>query len=144
MFVAGFIGSPSMNFISGEVVGNDGEFFFPLLAANGESCQIPLNNLCANPELLKGKRVIFGIRPEQICAFSSTDKEIYGVHKLTCPVQLVEPTGPDTLVFIEVNKQRTTCRIHPDKAVGTGEDIVLGIDISKAILFDPITEKRIR
>ena len=117
---------------------------FQLLAANGESCHIPLKDICENSESLLGKEVVFGVRPEQISALSSADKESNSVYKLTCPVQLIEPTGPDTLVFIEVNNQKTTCRIHPDKAVEPGEEIVLGVDASKAILFDPETEKRIR
>jgi len=143
IFVAGFIGSPSMNFISGEVIEYNGKPHFPLLAQNGERSFIPLKDLCENPETLEDKTVILGIRPEQIGAFSSTEQENNPVYKLTCPVQITEPTGPDTLVFIQINDQKTTCRIHPDKAVLPGESMALGFDISKAILFDPKTEKRI-
>ena len=144
MFVAGFIGSPSMNFISGKIIEQDGELHFPLLSENdGDRCFVPLQNLCKNPQTLRERTVVLGIRPEQIGAFSSTEQGNGAVYKLTCPVQITEPTGPDTLVFVQINNQKTTCRIHPDKAVLPGESMALGFDLSKAILFDPETEKRI-
>ncbi len=143
MFVAGFIGSPSMNFIPCDIIEQNGEPVIPLIAANDKKCLVPVRNLYPSPDELKGRSVILGIRPEQICAFSSTEQGNQSVLKLTCQVVVTEPTGPDTLIFTQINNQKTTCRIHPDKAVQPGESMELGFDISKAVLFDPETKKRI-
>jgi len=143
MFVAGFIGSPSMNFIPCEIIEHEGESKISITAQNEEKCFIPVQGMCSSHKKLTGKKLIFGIRPEQICAFSSTENGNTDIHKLKCEVQIIEPTGPDTLVFTQINNQKITCRIHPDKAVLAGESMDFGFDISKAVIFDPDTEKRI-
>jgi multiple sugar transport system ATP-binding protein len=143
IFVAGFIGSPSMNFIPGEIIDHDGELKIALSAQNDEECFVPAKDLCNSPETWKGKSIVLGIRPEQISAFSLTEQSNPFVFKLKCHVQVTEPTGPDTLVFTQINNQKITCRIHPDKAVLPGESMDLGFDVSKAVLFDPKTQKRI-
>jgi multiple sugar transport system ATP-binding protein len=143
MFVAGFIGSPSMNFIPCEIIEHEGEKKISITTQNDEKCFIPVQGMCSSHETSIGKKVIFGIRPEQICAFSSTEKGNTDIHKLKCDAQIIEPTGPDTLVFTQINNQKITCRIHPDKAVLPGESMDFGFDISKAVIFDPDTEKRI-
>ena len=144
MFVAGFIGSPSMNFIPCEVSDQGDQPQLSLLAdKTDEICHIPLNGLCKSPQDLIGQNIILGIRPEQISAFTSADQENHLVYELQCVADVIEPTGPDTIVFTEINNEKTTCRIHPDKAVGPGENMKLGFDLSKAVLFDPVTLKRV-
>lgn len=143
IFVAGFVGSPSMNFIPCKIIKHGDELKISLQSQNGEKCFISTQNLCNSSKIHEGKEVILGIRPEQICAFASTEPGNQCVSKLRCEVRLIEPTGPDTLIFTNINNHKITCRIHPDKAKMPGENIDLGFDISKAILFDPDTEKRI-
>ena len=143
MFVAGFIGSPSMNFIPCKIIERKGELQIPLFAQNNKKCFIPAKGVCPSPEKWKGREVVLGIRPEQISAFSSTEQGNHSVFKLKCQVQLTEPTGPDTLIFTQINNRKVTCRIHPDKAVSPQKSIDLGIDMSKAVLFDPETQKRV-
>ncbi|NOX33822.1 MAG: sn-glycerol-3-phosphate ABC transporter ATP-binding protein UgpC [Deltaproteobacteria bacterium] len=143
IFVAGFIGSPSMNFIPCEITEHDGNLKILLVAQGDEKCLVPVKGLSSSPEKLKGQKVILGIRPEQISAFNLSEKKNNNVFKLKCQVRLTEPTGPDTLVFTQINNQKTTCRIHPDKAALPGESMEMGFDISKAVLFDPKTQKRI-
>lgn len=143
MFVAGFIGSPSMNFIPCDIIEHEGELKILLVAKDIDTCLFPVKKMSRSHETLKGRSVILGIRPEQISAFASTEQGNPSVYKLNCGVQIIEPTGPDTLIFTQINTLKTTCRIHPDKAVLPGETIELGFDISKAVLFDPKTQKRI-
>ncbi len=143
VFVAGFIGSPSMNFIPCEIIEHDGEFKIPVAAQNEEKCFIPVKSLCSQNETFKARKVILGIRPEQVSAFASTEQGNSHIFKIKCEVQIIEPTGPDTLVFTQINNQKVTCRVHPDKAVLPGESMELGFDVSKAVLFDPGTQKRI-
>lgn len=143
MFVAGFIGSPSMNFIPCDIIEQEGEPMICLSAGLDETCCVPLKGMCRTRETLRGRSIVFGIRPEQICAYAPTDRENDAVFKLNCKAQVIEPTGPDTLLFTRINDRKTTCRIHPDKAVRAGETMQIGFDVSKAVLFDPETEKRI-
>jgi multiple sugar transport system ATP-binding protein len=143
MFVAGFVGSPSMNFIPCRIIEHEQELKVLLCSQDDNQCFISTKDLCNPKEIFDGKDVILGIRPEQICAFSSTASDNHFVTKLQCQVKLTEPTGPDTLIFTEINNKKITCRIHPDKAKMPGENIDLGFDTSKAILFDPATKKRI-
>ncbi|MCK9193377.1 MAG: sn-glycerol-3-phosphate ABC transporter ATP-binding protein UgpC [Nevskia sp.] len=142
LFVAGFIGSPSMNFITARIEPlGDGcgvrleheayRYLFPI--ANGEQA---LKAWC-------GKEVIFGIRPEQITHRVESDVGAPHRHTATLPVRLTEPTGPDTLVLVPLNGKEITCRIHPEHARAPGENIELMFDLSKAVYFDPKTELRI-
>ena len=143
IFVAGFIGSPSMNFIPCKMVEQNGELAIPLVSLNDQQCLIPAKGLCRFPDKLKHQPFILGIRPEQISAFSSNEHDNRQIFKLNCLVQVTEPTGPDTLVFTKINDQKITCRIHPDKAVSPGQSMDLGFDISKAVIFDSLTQKKL-
>ncbi len=143
VFVAGFIGSPAMNFIPCKIEKNDGELKIALAANNGQKCFVPAEELFKNPENYIDTSMILGIRPEQIREFSSSRIKRHSVYSLNCLVEVTEPTGPDTLVFAKVNDQKVTCRIHPDKAVNPGQNMDLLFDISKAVLFDSVTEKRV-
>ncbi len=58
-------------------------------------------------------------------------------------IDLIEPTGPDTLVFTQINNRRTVCRVHPSAQPRPRENIALMFDVSKAVLFDPKSEVRI-
>lgn len=143
MFVGGFIGSPAMNFIPCEVTDRQGELTVLLSTPDGKQCAIPLAGMVQDTTVLNGKKVILGIRPEQISAFLPGMENNSMISSLECRVKVTEPTGPDTIVFVEINEEKTTCRIHPDHAVGPGKTMILGFDRSKAVLFDPVSQKRI-
>jgi multiple sugar transport system ATP-binding protein len=141
LFVAGFMGSPSMNFIRTRV------------EALGSGCGLRLDTHGAThvmpalgaPDALRGhigKEVIFGIRPEQI-THRPEGVPAATMHTLSLPVELVEPTGPDTLLLVPINGLEVTCRVHPTHACMAGEQLALTFDLAKAIYFDPQTEQRI-
>ena len=58
-------------------------------------------------------------------------------------VEVIEPTGPDTLVFIRIYDKNGACRVHPNAACRPGETMKLMLDLSAAIFFDPDTEEQI-
>jgi multiple sugar transport system ATP-binding protein len=58
-------------------------------------------------------------------------------------VDVIEPTGPDTLVFAQVNGKRIVSRVHPSSNPLPEQNMALMFDVSKAVLFDPKTEERI-
>ena len=136
MFVAGFIGSPSMNFIPTKVVAAEGGLGAEI--HHGDQRWIfPLQDPQGKLQAWVGKDVILGVRPEQFTA-AEDDEASYD-----CKVDIIEPTGPDTLVFVHLNGKEVVCRVHPKKAKHPGEIQRLTVDLTKAVVFDPKTEARI-
>ena len=140
LFVASFIGSPSMNFLRGRVAA--GGF---ALEHGGATTLLPLPPALA--AIAPGADVILGIRPEHITDAESAraGTTVAGYHptEVDCTVEMTEPTGPDTLVFTVVNGVRITCRTHPRAGAMPGKLLRLAFDLSKAVLFDPASEQRL-
>ena len=136
IFVAGFIGSPSMNFITSEVC-QTANGFGAVMHHGPATWILPLPELKGLSEYV-GRNVILGIRPEALTA--ATD----GQAGYDCKVDIVEPTGPDTQVFITLNNRNTICRVVPRLAKGPGEVMKIAVEMGKVVLFDPDTEARIR
>jgi multiple sugar transport system ATP-binding protein len=122
-FVAGFIGSPSMNFVRTTVI--DGYIDM------GLSGRIPLP---ANMGFVQGD-VEVGIRPEHLV--------IDHQGPLAARVQVVEPTGSETLLYVECNRQRLCVMLRGRAHCRVGETIRIGLT-SSILVFDPSTGKRIR
>jgi multiple sugar transport system ATP-binding protein len=141
LFVAGFIGSPSMNFLRGRI-NRDGF----ALEHNGKVTILPLPPALV-PLAAQAREVVLGIRPEHITdeesARAGAAHDGYHPTEVACTVEMTEPTGPDTLVFTRFNGARLTCRTHPRAAAMPGQSMTLAFDLSKAVLFDPATEERI-
>jgi len=142
LFVASFMGSPSMNFLRGTVV-EIGAGCGVAMTDRGRSITFP--NVSGSSKLREwvGKDVVFGIRPEQITQRIDSLLGASHVRSLTLPVEVSEPTGPDTLVHVSIDGTGLTCRVHPSSAKSPGEDIELMCDLSKVVYFDPHTETRI-
>jgi multiple sugar transport system ATP-binding protein len=143
LFVAGFIGSPSMNFIPCRLSEQGGRVGAELETGNGKSSFLPLPHSKADLREWLGRELILGIRPEQIAAGFHEQESNPQIHPLDCQVQVLEPTGPDTLVFVRINDREVTCRVSPKAARAAGESMRLMVDMSKALLFDPDSEQRI-
>ena len=62
---------------------------------------------------------------------------------LSAPVDLVEPTGAETIVTLKLGGRDVVGRFEPDDAPRTGETLTFGIDMAHACLFDPSTERLI-
>lgn len=135
LFVAGFIGSPSMNFIPCHLAEQNGSVGVSL-QSDGEIQFLAVQQSEALKERL-GQKVLLGIRPEQLDVANS---ETGG---LGCLVQLTEPTGPDTMIFTEINHTPVVARIHPRAVKGPGETLRLSLDMTKAVMFDPESTLRI-
>ena len=141
LFVAGFIGSPSMNFIRSPVVKEDSTVGVRLRSATGDF-YLPMPHLSDKLAPWVGRELIFGIRPEDITD-TAVSRHVNGLaHRRTVPVELVEPTGPDTLVFMQLNETRVASRVRPEQAGPPGSAMDFVFDISKAVFFDPQTERR--
>ncbi|MGH6625542.1 MAG: ABC transporter ATP-binding protein [Burkholderiaceae bacterium] len=139
LFVAGFIGSPSMNFIRGRVV-QDGDALGLACSTAAGHTVLRLPQRCGVGGHL-GQEVIVGIRPENITDERSAHDP--AAQRLPCQVELTEPTGPDTLVTFKLNEAIVTARSHPASAARPGEAMTLCVDTSKAVAFNPQTGERL-
>ncbi|WP_339512512.1 ABC transporter ATP-binding protein [Pseudomonas sp. RL_15y_Pfl2_60] len=139
LFVASFIGSPPMNFIPVKLEASDNQLVARLRSGeNGEpSCALPL---AAMPEGVEAREVILGVRPEQI----QTAAGAPGLVPIAAEVEIIEPTGPDTLVFVTLNQTKVCCRMSPDDAPRVGQVIELQLDPEKIMLFDAKSGERLR
>jgi multiple sugar transport system ATP-binding protein len=139
MFVAGFMGSPSMNFIQAELVNDGGTTAVSIRSANGGTDTLALYNGAASRAA--GKSVVLGVRPEHMFRYTDELKtQKPGIATLTAPVELVEPTGAETMAVMRIGDTEIVGRFDPDDAPVMGENIKLGIDMSHACLFDPSTQ----
>lgn len=138
-FVAGFIGSPSMNFIPCDVVKDDDRVGVWLRTEDNLKYFMPLpiweKTLCEHID----ESVIVGLRPEHITCQGRGEADKGQIVNLALKVKVIEPTGPDTLVIVGLNETDVTCRVHPHNARRSGEVMDLSIDVSQAIIFDPQT-----
>jgi len=130
LYVADFIGSPSMNFLNGEL--KDTKFTNGSLELPMGSYQfIKKNNL---------KNVTIGIRPEHIIT-GELSKKAPVITNVT--INLVEPMGSDTLVYANLSDVQIRIRMEGNAKVKIGDRLEIGIDPSRASLFDTQTEQRI-
>ncbi|MEC9471100.1 MAG: TOBE domain-containing protein, partial [Pseudomonadota bacterium] len=136
-FVAGFIGSPTMNLR--EAVIDDGKLAF----ANGASLPLPMQFRNA---VSVGQKVVFGLRPDDLypAGHGLHSGEAHDVHTTQVPVSITEPLGNETLVFAEFAGEDWIARMLNPKALHTGDKIDLSFDLSQAHLFDAATEQTLR
>ncbi|WP_417480775.1 ABC transporter ATP-binding protein, partial [Maricaulis maris] len=133
LYVAGFLGSPSMNFIDGTVSVTDGKAVF-----NAGGITLPLDGYNADNPFRDGQKVVFGARPEHI----GLDVETPGP-KLEAVVDIEEPMGADTLVWFKVDGNSLSVRTDTSRRYVPGEKMMLNFDLSVASIFDAETEERI-
>jgi len=125
-FVAGFIGSPAMNFLHGKVKANGAAGFE---GPNG--VKLPLGVVPANSE---GRPAVYGIRPEHFAiADDGTEAEIV----------VVEPTGSETQVFAKLGGEEVVAVFRERHQFNPGDTIRLKPDATLVHLFDEVTGKRL-
>ena len=141
IFVAGFMGSPSMNFIDAEITTANGvpAVNFPLSDGNVASLALPHGVA----QRATSKKVILGIRPEHLSRQSVSTVGKEGMATMSAPVEVVEPTGAETMAVLKFGALEVVGRFSPDEAPKTGENMPLAVDMSRACLFDPSTTRLI-
>jgi multiple sugar transport system ATP-binding protein len=142
LYVAGFIGSPSMNFIPC-TLGEEAGRATVTLDAGGQVQTLRLGPLSESQRAFVGKPITLGIRPEQLTDLGSAHSDRPDLQQFSAEVQIAEPTGPDTLVTVTINGARTVARCHPQAAGAPGQAMQLVLDPGKALLFDPASERRL-
>ncbi len=136
VFVAGFIGSPAMNFFRVAVVPGTA----PRLAGSG--LEVPLTPSQAKALEDRSDGLILGIRPEDIHAMEYTPPGIR-----TCPlrarVDVTEWLGSDVFLHVSSGEELFLARVDPRVRAAPGEEIDLALDLDKLHLFDARTEERV-
>lgn len=136
MFVAGFIGSPAMNFMDARIAGGK---------AHLEGVAFSLSDAMAKAlQPYEGQELTLGIRPEHI--YDEYYAEKMGVSKenvMQATVQVIENLGAETLLYFRVGSRMVTARVNPETDVRLGQTMTFVFDRSKMHFFDPKTEQRI-
>ena len=144
LFTAGFIGSPSMNFIEVKIQKKDDTFFVNYINESGVDNIIYLDNKYEDLEKYLGKTVISGLRPEHIqngFRDASVTKEL---QDLSAKIDFSELTGSDVFLHINLNNTEVVSRVSPSGSKKDGEDINLKVWAKKILFFDKDTQNRIR
>jgi multiple sugar transport system ATP-binding protein len=134
-FVAGFIGSPPMNFMkvslkmeNGKMIADEGTFHMELTPAQAEALRS-----------YAGKDAIFGIRPEDLEYIDAPDR----ANNIPTKVEVVEPLGAEIHLWVSTKNNQIVARVPPRHMFHVGEDANLRPDLSKIHFFDIETEKAI-
>jgi multiple sugar transport system ATP-binding protein len=137
-FVAGFIGSPSMNFFEGQLVSSDGTI---QVQTKGFQVEVPQGKQAALREYL-GKDVIFGIRPEDI-----HDRRFVPVDVSAAPlvarVDVIEPMGSERYLYLVVEGKDFVARVDPRSAAAVGSELEIAFNMDNLHIFDAQTEEAI-
>lgn len=131
LFVAGFIGSPAMNMLSGRTVEGGRAFQF------GDT-RIDLAGYDGGA-VLERDQAILGVRPEHITILH----EAVPGRSIPAEVEIDEHLGADSLLWLKAGAKDMCVRIPVEGRLPSGTKVHLGLDMAKASLFDAKTEQRI-
>ena len=136
LYVAGFIGSPTMNFIKGEVGGTPAA---PSIAIG--KGKVALKDYAAKGKLKPGQAVVFGARPEHLRLNAGNEAGLSDSFDAT--VDLIEPMGSDSLVWLKLAGQILSARIESSQIYKPNEKITVKFRVGLASLFDAESSERL-
>jgi multiple sugar transport system ATP-binding protein len=136
LYVAGFIGSPSMNFLKATVLKSGNA-----AAAKVGSSSVPLADYKAEREMADGQKIIFGVRPEHIRL--NAPEAVGFSPEFNAAVELVEPMGSDSLVWLDFEGQSMTARVESSAVFHPGDKVKVRFRAGLASLFDEADSNRI-
>ena len=130
-FVAGFVGSPTMNFRTGRISDSGGPVF------ESEGIKVPLSGYPWLNGTANGQEVELGVRPEHI----AIDRDLNNRHE--AEVELVEPMGAETIVWCRIAGQTLAVRVDGDSTIAAGARLPVSFPIGRVNLFDAKTGLRL-
>ena len=133
LFVAGFVGSPAMNFLSGRLLGGDTP------AARFGSAVLPLNGYRFRDAPGGERDVVVGVRPEHV-VLAGDDVH---AHTIEAETLFMEPMGADTLGWFQCGTQRIAARLPPQVARGINGRVRLAFMLDHVSLFDASDQTRL-
>lgn len=139
MFVAGFIGSPSMNFFDATLRGSNGSMVF-----DTGTFQLPVPKDTADTLHKRNEdKYVIGVRPEDIYDAAFTSPGIDSA-KVDARVDVVEPMGSEIYLNLLTGEKTFVARVDPRSTARAGNDVGLAMDVNKVHIFDKKNEAAIR
>ncbi len=143
LFVARFMGSPPMNTMPARLLAEDGAPRVVIGAGRPDEVRLCLRGYDA-AAAFRGSEVVLGIRPECI----TEPGRVFGDSAeapivVNAPVEMIEPTGAETIVLLRLGGEPVLARISPDIRPALGEPAPFALDTRRICLFDPKTERLI-
>ncbi|MGH2541791.1 MAG: ABC transporter ATP-binding protein, partial [Ardenticatenaceae bacterium] len=138
IFVAGFIGSPSMNFFNATVTGTKDEMY---IDAGGFRIRVSPKHAQRLASYL-GKKVVFGIRPEDIHAAEFVPAGVMG-QNVRAEVDVQELMGNEIFLYMDANGSNFIARVDPRSRTHSGDVIEVTFNMDNMHVFDPETEEAI-
>jgi multiple sugar transport system ATP-binding protein len=142
-FVASFMGSPPMNLIPAHVRGDNNSLAIEFsVGSASEAIRLPLLSASAAAHAWIDRSVLLGLRPEHL----SDRVRDSDAPSLDVPVNLVEMTGADALLFTQLGGANVVCRVHPEtlsRGASPSTFVRVQLDLASALLFDPSSGERI-
>jgi multiple sugar transport system ATP-binding protein len=138
MFVAGFIGSPAMNFVEAKLTQQNGTV---VIDADAFKVEVP-SDIAVHTKEWIGKPVIFGIRPEDIedRAYARDANPAWGV---SASVEVHEPLGSDVILYLASGPHSIVARVDAHSEARMGQQAEVVLNMRKLHLFDPQTHRAI-
>ncbi len=138
IFVADFMGSPTMNLMPASLQQANGTTSVQIGAVS-----LPVSEPSEALRSHAGRDIVFGVRPEDVTDLSSADRSARFVETLECGIDVVEPTGADKFVVTRLGEKEVTARVRSSERIAPGDRVPLAFNMDKVHFFDPRTEMRI-
>jgi multiple sugar transport system ATP-binding protein len=139
MFVAGFIGSPAMNFFPAKIKKDGGKLF-----VDTGTFVLPIPAERAKPyQEMDGKKVVFGIRPEDIHNPKFLPPNIHA-EPFGCKVDVIELMGNEIFLYMVSGGNNFVARVDPRTTFKVSEDVQIAFNMDNFHIFDPDTEMAVR
>ena len=130
-FVAGFLGSPGMNFLEGSLSGG---------TVRVGDAAVPVDRYAFVGASRKDGPAVLGVRPEHVAFGDAASAMPY---RQEADIEIVEPMGSDTLVWTRLGGQPVSVRVETERALAPGARVQIGFDPMRASLFDQASGDRL-
>jgi multiple sugar transport system ATP-binding protein len=135
-YVAGFLGSPAMNFIDTRLIAAANGL--ALLLGDGTNLAVPQKRAGSLPKQVD-QPIILGVRPEHFSR--ATQGERQGLARYTAVIQLLQPTGSRTYATFNLGGTRAVAELQAHDVSAINQSIELSIDMNRVVLIDPATNR---
>jgi multiple sugar transport system ATP-binding protein len=141
IFVAGFIGSPSMNFFDATLVGDANEMY---VQSDTFKLKVPEENAKVYAEKgVAGSEIVFGIRPNDIFDPQFEAPNIFG-QPVKCSVDVTEMMGNEIFLYLLTGNKEFRARVDPRSQMRVGQDVQVTFNMDHMQIFDRQTEMAVR
>ena len=143
LFVATFMGSPSMNLIAVKLRADGDAVRVETDNSDGGTISLGVPNASANLRSYDGQMVTMGVRPEALTDAEGADHRSTHIEKVQNKVTVTEPAGSDTFVTTSIGGTDCVARMRADTEAAPGAMAEFAFNMEKAVFFDPKSEDRI-